>query len=145
MICAGPHWLEGRGHPAHRHASLAHSFLPARLRRFALSRLHVLPRTLASKPAFRVEDLAHDFVAMRRVINRRRRASLPSLRGELKKEQLGPKQQTSSESRSAGESPSEQDAHVAKYVACGAGCVQGVNQYYRRDFEVVKYPVLDVG
>jgi hypothetical protein len=89
-----------------------------------------------------VESLADDFSSLQKVINRRRNSTLPALRGSLKKEQMGPEQlvqQSTGQSSSSDENP-----HVTKYSNCGAACIRAVNSYYKEDFDIVRYPLLDL-
>lgn len=73
-------------------------------------------------------------------LNRRRLPGAPRLKGGIGWEQRGP---LADETVKAGERKADttKSRHASKFAECGARCIHNVNEYYRKDFELLQYPV----
>jgi hypothetical protein len=93
----------------------------------------------------RVEELTTDFAELQQIINNRRISTLPPLAGELNNEQVGPVKLAKADPAAADKTNDDlnDSPHAIKYSECGRYCVQNITAYYKEDFELLKYPVLE--
>lgn len=88
----------------------------------------------------RVNSLEKDLKPVLYALNRRRLPGAPRLKGGIGWEQRGP---IADENMRGGQGTVDlsKSRHASKFAECGAQCVRNVYAYYRKDFELLQYPV----
>ena len=85
----------------------------------------------------RLQSIDEDIKPAIDAINKNRSPGTPALTPTIGWEQLGPLAQKIEKSARV----TTQSRHTTKFASCGASCVRNVNTYYKKDFELLKYPL----
>lgn len=91
-------------------------------------------------PLCRINSIEQDLKPAIFAFNKRRLPGAPRLKGGIGWEQRGP---LADDLVRGGERKADTSTsrHASKFARCGAPCIHNVNEYYRKDFELLQYPV----
>lgn len=88
----------------------------------------------------RVKSLDEDLPIVLGALNNNRMEGAPELEDGIGWEQRGP---IADERKSGGQEKAvtKVSRHKQKFEDCGSPCIHNLNQYYKKDFEVLQYPM----
>ena len=95
---------------------------------------------LITGDGYRVKSLEQDLTDVLKALNNVRMEGAPELEDGIGWEQRGP---IADDRKLKGQEKAitTTSRHKQKFEDCGSQCIHNLNQYYKKDFEILKFPM----